>query len=274
MTTYTALGGGTLFIPSFTTGYTNLGPLPTTSFPADCLSSFWNMGTSALAPNAPTFFTQGCAVSTCCPSGNFYTDNFNWMTRYYSPGVCPSQYQSCSAPSLPFPTLSSAPGEIIIFCCPTNYACPQYTAPDIYLYCQSLLTAQSTPIIILDNLFDQKTVSISTWVNSNYPGGFYQVAYPIQVRLGDGTSISSTPHVLSSTSTPTTFPGSSSSTTAQPTPSTTSSLASNGSNGSGWSSPGVIAGCTITGIVISVIALIFAWRQCVYARRADRRRRH
>jgi hypothetical protein len=102
----------------FTT-FTNLGPLTPTSFPNDCLASLWDFNTPALVANPLTYQTQGCAVKTCCPSGNFYTEAWAWMTSYYSPGVCPSQYRSCAPP--PSPTaLSSEEGEIIVFCCPTS----------------------------------------------------------------------------------------------------------------------------------------------------------
>src|ERR1700759_3347482 len=96
----------TTITPStYTTGYTNLGSLGPTSFPADCLESLWDFRTTPLHGATLLYNTQGCATSTCCPSGRFYTENFAWMTSYFSPGVCPSQYRSCSPPAATFPTV-------------------------------------------------------------------------------------------------------------------------------------------------------------------------
>lgn len=118
MTTLTTYGV-TIPVPSFTT-YHNLGSLAPTSFPANCLSDWWNMQSSALGmPTVWSYHTQGCATSTCCPFGKFYTEAWAWMTSYYSPGVCPSQYKSCAPPAAPT-ALSSAPGETVAFCCPTS----------------------------------------------------------------------------------------------------------------------------------------------------------
>jgi hypothetical protein len=111
------IGTYSVYVPSWTTS-TNLGPLPTTAFPSNCLESLWDFNTPGLGMPW-TQMTQGCAASTCCPSGNFYTEPWAWMTSYYSPGVCPSQYRSCDGPPAPS-ALSSAPGEIIAFCCPTS----------------------------------------------------------------------------------------------------------------------------------------------------------
>jgi hypothetical protein len=116
MTTITA-GTVEVTIPPWTTS-TNLGPLPTTAFPSDCLASLWDFNTPALGMPW-TQMTQGCAASTCCPYGNFYTEAWAWMTSYYSPGVCPSQYRSCHGP-MPPSALSTAPDETIAFCCPTS----------------------------------------------------------------------------------------------------------------------------------------------------------
>lgn len=43
-------------------------------------------------------------------------------------------------------------------------------------------------------------------------------------------------------------------------------------NGTGWSSPGAVAGYTIAGLAVAIIACFFGWRQYVYAKRADRKR--
>jgi hypothetical protein len=65
------------------------------SFPSNCLSNLYDFSTYGL--DAPwTYETQGCALSTCCPSNNYYTVGWVWFRRYYSPGVCPSDYHSCA----------------------------------------------------------------------------------------------------------------------------------------------------------------------------------
>ncbi|KAK2738163.1 hypothetical protein FQN55_000783 [Onygenales sp. PD_40] len=171
-------------IPRFTTSFTNLGPLPTTSFPADCLSELWDLRTTGLG--LPwTYNTQGCAVSTCCPSDNAYTEGWAWMTSYYSPGVCPSQYRSCRPPAMPT-ALSSSQGETVAFCCPTNYDCPNVSD---FVACFSLLST-STSVIVLNNLYDQKTVSTRPFsLDSVAMSASYQIAYPIQVRSRLGETI-------------------------------------------------------------------------------------
>ena len=116
MTTLT-FGTAEVYIPPWTTS-TNLGPLPTTAFPGDCLASLWDFNTPGLGMPW-TQMTQGCAAKTCCPDGNVYTEAWAWMTSYYSPGVCPSQYRSCPGP-LPPSALSTVSGETIAFCCPTS----------------------------------------------------------------------------------------------------------------------------------------------------------
>lgn len=187
----------TTWTPStITTGYTNLGSLGPTSFPADCLESLWDFQTSPLLSDIYTYVTQGCAVSSCCPSERFYTDSWAWMTSYFSPGVCPSQYRSCSPPPATAQTvLSSQPGETIVFCCPTNYACP-YTIPPsgygdpYFLFCQSLMYG-TTSAVVMDNIFDQSTVSTSSFAVPTTQAGRFNLVYPIQIRIGT-TSIPQT----------------------------------------------------------------------------------
>jgi hypothetical protein len=185
---------------TYTTGYTNLGALGPTSFPSDCLESLWDMNTPQLIGTV-SYQTQGCAISTCCPSSHFYTEAWAWMTSYYSPGVCPSQYRSCSPPPASYTTqLLSQPGETIVFCCPTNYACPYTTyGPGLpwFGFCQSLMYTTTTSVIVVDNLFDQSTLSTRGYT---IPPGFegqYQLAYPIQVRQG-GTGTGVPPYIAAS----------------------------------------------------------------------------
>jgi len=125
MTTVTT-GTAAIYVPAWTTS-TNLGRLTTTSFPSDCLSKLYDLHTLGLG--VPwTYNTQGCAVSTCCPSGHFYSEPWAWMTSYYSPSLaCPAEYRKCPPP--PSPTaLSSQPGETIAFCCSTS-TCTQFFFP-------------------------------------------------------------------------------------------------------------------------------------------------
>jgi hypothetical protein len=98
-------------------------PHPHHCFPKRLPFDLWDFNTNGLG--APwTYMTQGCAAKTCCPSGNVYTKPWAWMTSYYSPGVCPSQYRSCpGSPAPPF-ALSTTPGETIAFCCPTSKISP------------------------------------------------------------------------------------------------------------------------------------------------------
>lgn len=103
-------------IPPLTTS-TNLGPMITPiSFPGDCLSSLYDFNTLGLG--LPwTYQTQGCALSTCCPYGNYYTEGYAWLTSYYSPAVCPVSYKKCPLPTK-LASLSSGGGESIALCCP------------------------------------------------------------------------------------------------------------------------------------------------------------
>ncbi|PVI02160.1 hypothetical protein DM02DRAFT_702636 [Periconia macrospinosa] len=197
-------GTGQVFVhPTFTTGYTNLGSLPPTSFPDDCLKSLWDMNTPVLGGTL-SYQTQGCGVKSCCPSGNFYTAEWAWMTSYYSPGTCPSQYRSCPPPDSPT-TLSSKPGEQIVFCCPTNYGCPSSYLPShgptvsMFIYCQSPMSVKTTSAVVLDDIFNQKTLSTRA---VNIPSIYavqYQLAYPIQIRTVTSSAVetsSSTSSVL------------------------------------------------------------------------------
>lgn len=105
--------------PAFTT-LTNLGPLTSRiSFPTDCYDKLIDMNRDGLGPSG-AWKTIGCAISTCCPSGKFYTEEWAWMTSYYSPGVCPSDYQSCPPPTQRGLVLAPREGEKIVFCCPNS----------------------------------------------------------------------------------------------------------------------------------------------------------
>ncbi|OBT65074.1 hypothetical protein VE03_05207 [Pseudogymnoascus sp. 23342-1-I1] len=251
MTTIT-VGENAITIPSWTTS-TNMGPLPTTAFPSDCLDSLWNFNTPGLGMPW-TQMTQGCAAKTCCPYGNVYTEPWAWMTSYYSPGVCPSQYRSCAGPSAPT-ALSSAPGETIAFCCPTNYNCPNTVGENgFFQYCQSMLSTPTTAIVV-DNIFDQNTLSTSSWAPNSAAPSSWQAVYPIQVRIRANEVIP--------TATSTTEVKSASSGTQTPTETSTkpAQTSSNPSSSSGSSTPvGAIVGGVIGGLaVLGLIATIVIW---------------
>ena len=105
-------------VPTVTSS-TNLGPLLTPlTLPSDCLSKIWDFGTPGIQPAALTpldaYFTQGCAISSCCPSSAPYSEAYQWLTTYYSPAVCPVSYKNCAGPT----NLTPSPSETIVFCCP------------------------------------------------------------------------------------------------------------------------------------------------------------
>jgi hypothetical protein len=63
-----------------------------------------------------TYETQGCALSTCCPSGNFYSEGFAWLTSSYSHGIYPQEYKTCALRSY-YAGFGAASGESISLCC-------------------------------------------------------------------------------------------------------------------------------------------------------------
>lgn len=109
--------------PAFTSS-TNLGPLTSRpQFPSACYKNLIDMNRNGLGPTG-AWKTIGCAMSTCCPSGRFYTEDWAYMTSYYSPGTCPFDYQSCEPPTQAGLSLTRAKGERIIFCCPNSASKP------------------------------------------------------------------------------------------------------------------------------------------------------
>ncbi|KAF2685439.1 hypothetical protein K458DRAFT_417493 [Lentithecium fluviatile CBS 122367] len=154
------------------------------------------MNRDGLGPSG-AWKTLGCAMSTCCPSGNFYTEEWAWMTSYYSPGVCPSDYQSCAAPTQSGLRLTSKEGERIVFCCPNNCICPNdedmpLAAPGA---CGSRLTVSSqlTVYTVMNNFRDQQP---DATIPYTFEPGFtqeLQIAYPIQIRIPDtGSPVTAT----------------------------------------------------------------------------------
>lgn len=102
-------------VPSITWS-TNMGPLTTAvSLPPECLESLWNLNTPGLMPaEIYTYLTQGCAMSSCCPSGTPYSKSWEWLSTYYSPAVCPMSYRACAPP----PDFQVEELEKVAFCCP------------------------------------------------------------------------------------------------------------------------------------------------------------
>jgi len=116
MSTATRAQGSWTIPPVIST--TNLGAmLSPVSLPNDCLNDVWNFQTGGLADGEfYTYFTQGCAISSCCPSSTPYYYPYEWLVSYYSPAVCPRSWRSCSGP--PSGHVPSATGETVAFCCP------------------------------------------------------------------------------------------------------------------------------------------------------------
>ena len=101
-------------IPTITS-YTNLGPIPTTiTFPPNCQTDVFDFNADGIGVPY-TYYTQGCALSSCCPSSHVYSTAFEWYSNYYSPAVCPSGYTSGPAD----PIISTQSGETVKWCCPT-----------------------------------------------------------------------------------------------------------------------------------------------------------
>ncbi|KAF8246420.1 hypothetical protein K440DRAFT_662175 [Wilcoxina mikolae CBS 423.85] len=164
-------------VPTVTSS-TNLGALLTPlSLPADCLSSLWNLNTPGLITNGMyTYYTQGCAVSSCCPMGTPYSYSYEWLSTYYSPGVCPLSYRTCWRPPNLTPKVL---GEFIAFCCPSNYMCPSDpTLIGSWWACHSLQGETPKTAWVLDNPKDQNTVGSEIVTRT----GTYNVAYPLQIR--------------------------------------------------------------------------------------------
>jgi hypothetical protein len=227
----------------FSTGYSNFGTFHTTTFPQSCYNSLWDYHTPMLLPNGLQALTQGCAATECCPDGHYYTEDLEWMTKYYSPEpACPSDYNTCSPPQIyTFPTLSSFNGETIAFCCPSAYSCPVFQiGSNMNLYCQQYTANTNLQVLTFSGIAVQNTTTtIIKTLNSGE--GLFMVAYPFQIRYG-GTANSSSSTSSSSSS--------------------SSSAAAGGSSrsGGGGISAGTIAGIVIgafLALAITVFAFVF-----------------
>lgn len=107
----------TTYAISSVTSYTNLGPMPTVlTFPPNCQTDAFDFLGSTAGIGVPwTYYTQGCALSSCCPSSHVYSTPFEWYSKYYSPGVCPYGYATGPVD----PIISTASDETVRWCCPT-----------------------------------------------------------------------------------------------------------------------------------------------------------
>ncbi|KAE8389436.1 hypothetical protein BDV23DRAFT_194503 [Aspergillus alliaceus] len=88
---------------------TNIGPLTTRFTPPASCSDIRTRTYLDLWPKLE-MGCEGPGGSDCCPS--------NWREDvYYSPGMCPAGYQSCTLPT------SKQRRETTVMCCPDNFAC-------------------------------------------------------------------------------------------------------------------------------------------------------
>ena len=105
----------TLYAIPTITSYINVGPMTTAiNFPANCRNDVYDFGESGIGLPY-SYYTQGCALSSCCPSNHVYSSAFEWYSYYYSPAVCPFGYTQGPVD----PIISTASGENARWCCPT-----------------------------------------------------------------------------------------------------------------------------------------------------------
>ncbi|KAF7587715.1 hypothetical protein BBP40_006822, partial [Aspergillus hancockii] len=87
----------------------NIGPLTTRFTPPASCSEIRTRTMYNLWPQLE-MGCEGPGGNECCPS--------NWRENvYYSPGMCPAGYQTCTLPT------SKQRIETTIMCCPDNFAC-------------------------------------------------------------------------------------------------------------------------------------------------------
>ncbi|KAK6544744.1 hypothetical protein TWF694_001430 [Orbilia ellipsospora] len=226
---------------------TNLGPMTTPfEFPSDC-TNLYDFRTTVLGETWSTVYTGGCALSTCCPYSKFYTTAFAWYSSYYSPAVCPQNYQTCDGPWEVASTLGST--EHVRFCCPTGYTCPLWSNFQI---CETTRTA-STTVLVVENISIQKIISTATLPEGT---SIYDYAYPLQIRWKDSDFAVSTG--LTSTIPTETGP------TAGPS---SQSPAKSGGGHSGLSTGAIVAIAVVLGVVAILGIVAFLWW-----RRAQKRR--
>jgi len=193
------------------------------------------MGIPVFGATWTSLFTQGCALSTCCPYSKFYTTANAWYSSYYSPAVCPENYHTCNGPTEVSSALAT--GETAKFCCPSNYLCPLWSGFSI---CESALSTSTTATAM--DLYDQTPLSIITVPPD--PTAPYQYAYPLQIRWKEGD--------FSAVSTPTsTIPNTPTQTPA--TPSATVVLKN------GLSTGAIVGIAVVAGIVVLAAIGVLVW---------------
>lgn len=118
-----------------------------------------------------------------------------------------------------------------------------------------------TAVIVVDNIFDQKTLSTSTWSLESGFQGSWQAVYPIQVRTG-GVKSTSAPTIISGSSSPT-----------APATATQASATTSGSKESVLS-PGGVIGLSVS-IGCSVITMLFGigWKVWKYRKEKKEKER-
>jgi hypothetical protein len=129
-----------------------------------------------------------------------------------------------------------------------DYNCPNTIgASGFFQYCQSALSS-ATIVIVVDNIFDRKTLSTSSWTLDSDLAASWQAVYPIQVRTGAVEISPTTPAITgSATNMPTSV--------STPTSTAASSPTSTQSSSSSLSTGGIIG--VAVSIICSVLGLIF-----------------
>ncbi|SPO01661.1 uncharacterized protein DNG_04334 [Cephalotrichum gorgonifer] len=122
--------------------------------PASCLTEILTMTEDQNPSLEVGCRTAGKSGNECCPP--------SWSSnRYFSPGVCPKDYQACTLPT------TAQREETTNLCCPSGFDCPTDARYD---QCYSFINSD---------------VTITYEVNSKtYTGAYSRVtASPIQIRF-------------------------------------------------------------------------------------------
>ena len=238
------------------TSSSNLGAMVTPMvFPPGC-TDIYRFDTSVLGMPAwwpTTFYTGGCAMSSCCPFGRVYTTALAWYSSYYSPAVCPQSYVTCPGP---WEVQSGLPrNEHVRFCCPTGYACPLWSGVEI---CETLRRAATTGVVVGHGA-SQVVLSTETLPAQTQATVWYEYAYPLQIRWKDSDWAT----VLTA-GTSGTMPAIA-----------TSSSTTTGAGGAGDAPAGGLStgGAVAIAVAVSVIGTVAAVVAILWARRRRRRRR-
>lgn len=121
--------------------------------------------------------------------------------------------------------------------------------------CQSPLST-STHVVVLDNIFNQKTLSTRQFSLATDFAFSYQVAWPIQIRWREGDTFDALPSTTKSSS------GSSSTDPQGGDSSRDSSGGSSGNSLSGGAIAGIVIGALVfVALVVGVVLLVFLLRK-------------